>query len=120
MDPATLTTIDGEPVLLTFDPLSGNGGYTIDGAWILDHGVPLSLLGPLDDSIGSALKEILPPGCGLRPNRNGLDLENLRFLAQAWPTDESKEGSTCDGGVLLKLGVRNHRLVVVDKQYTFP
>jgi hypothetical protein len=116
MEPATISLIDDVPVLLTYDRLEGNGGYTIDGAWILENGVPFSLLGPLNDSISRALKEILPPECGLRPSRNGLDLENLRFLAQLWPNTEGAGGSTCDGAVLLKLGVRNHMLVVVDKQ----
>jgi hypothetical protein len=116
-DSQILNTIDGEPVILTHDRVPGTGGITIDGAWILDNGIPLSLLGPLNDSIGRALKEILPPGCGLRPDRNGLDLENLRFLAQVWPSTEGTEGSTCDGEVELRLGIRNHRLVVVGKQY---
>jgi hypothetical protein len=117
IEPAEFTTIDGEPVLLTHDLIPGTGGYTVDGAWTFDHGVPVSLLSPSNDAILHALKEILPPGCWIRPNRNPLDLENFRYLAEVWPTKDGNEESTCDGGVELKLGVKDHRLVVVDKRY---
>ena len=80
-------------------------------------GVPVSLMDPLDDSISQALKENLPPGCGLKPNHNGLDLEHLKFGMQVWPNDESSETSTCEGVVRLRLGMRNNRLVVVDRKY---
>jgi hypothetical protein len=117
IQPAEFTRIEGEPVLLTHDLVSGNGGYTIDGVWTFDNGVPVSLLTPLNASIARALKEILPPGCGIRPNRNGLDLEHLRFLAGVWPSNERSEEGGCEGTVLFKLGMRNRRLVVVDRQY---
>jgi hypothetical protein len=117
IEPAKLTDM-GELVLLTYDPIPGSGGYTIDRAWIFDHGVPVSLLSPTNDSISRALKEILPPGCGIRPSGNALDLENFRFLAQVWPSDESRDKSKCDGTVRLELGIKNHRLVVEDKHYT--
>jgi hypothetical protein len=117
IEPAEFTRVEGESVLLTHDLVSGNGGYTIDGAWTFDNGVPVSLLTPLNASIARALKEILPPGCGIRPNRNGLDLEHLRFLAQVWPADGSSDNSNCDGTVTLELGIRNHKLVVEDRNY---
>ena len=118
IEPAEFTRVEGESVLLTHDLVSGNGGYTIDGAWAFDNGVPVSLLGPLNASIARALKEFLPPGCGIRPNRNGLDLEHLRFLAGVWPSNEGSEEGGCEGTVLFKLGMRDRRLVVVDKRYT--
>jgi hypothetical protein len=121
MEPAELNRFDDEHVLLTYDPMSGSGGYTIDAVWIFDDAVPISvstLVGPTNDSISRALKEILPPGCGIHPDKNPLDLKHFRFLAQVWPSNESSGTSACDGTVKLELGIENHRIVVVDKQYT--
>jgi hypothetical protein len=121
MEPAELNRFDDEHVLLTYDLMSGNGGYAIDAVWIFADGVPVSLLTPVSpaiDSISRALKEILPPGCGIHPDRNPLDLKHFRFLAQVWSRTESSGGSKCEGTVTLELGIENHRIVVVDKQYT--
>jgi len=116
IEPAKLVNM-GEPVLLTYDPLPGNGGYTDDGAWVFDHGVPVSILSPTNESISRALKETLPPGCELRRNRNILDLEHFRILAAVVPTDESGDRSECEGAVELELGIKNHKLVVEHGEY---
>jgi hypothetical protein len=113
--PAYLTEIDGEQVLLTHDLVPGTGDLTIDGAWTFAHGAPDFLMTVLNDSIARSLKEILPAGCGTHPNKNGLDLENLRFVSAIWPISENSGGSNCEGEVRLTLGMRNHKLVVVDK-----
>ena len=89
---------------------------TLDGVWTFDNGVLVSLMPSLDQTIAAALKNILPAGCGLRPDRDGLDLVRLRVVDQVWPRDESKKDPACQGSVELKLGIRNHRFAVVDQQ----
>jgi hypothetical protein len=127
IDPAIFSNM-GEPVLRTFDVMPGSGGYTIDGAWIFDHGVPISLVSytditkdpfnqPLKDILPPAFKDTLPPGCEIHPNRNILDLEHFRILASLVPTNEGGDRSKCEGAVELELGIKNHKLVVEHEQY---
>ncbi len=93
MDSLELTTIDGDPVLETHDPVNGNGGATLDGVWTFDNGVLVSLMPSLDQTIAAALKNILPAGCGLRPDRDGLDLVRLRVVEPSVATRREQKGS---------------------------
>jgi hypothetical protein len=121
IDPAKLTTIDQEPVLFTNDLLSGNAGARLDAAWTFDRGAPASLLSPADGAnspIVRAFEGTLPRGCQIRGHGGDpLDLANFTFEADVWKSDDSMAEPTC-GHVALKLGVNNHRLVVVSKRYT--
>jgi hypothetical protein len=116
IDPAKLMTIAGELVLVTHDPLTGNGGGYIDAAWTFDRGVPGSLFNDADDAIGRALKTVLPSGCTI-DRGDPLDLENLTYKSELWKPSDSMAQPTC-GSVVLKLGIQNHRIAVVSKQYT--
>jgi hypothetical protein len=126
IEPAEFVNM-GEPVLLTYDPLVSNGGYTIDGAWVFDHGVPICLLSTgttydstlqaLEDILAPAFKHILPPGCELKRSLNIIDLEHFRVLSALMPTDEGVDRSKCEGAVELELGIKNHKLVVEHERY---
>ncbi len=115
IEDAVIRSMDGVPILLTNDMIPGTGGYTLDGAWIIENGAPFSLLNLAQEAIERAEKEILPPGCRIRADRNGLDLRTLRAGGQLQPNTEST-GAACEGEVELQLGIRNHRFVVVSKR----
>jgi hypothetical protein len=115
IEPAEFTTIDGEHVLFTHDMLTGQAGDRIDVAWTFDRGVPVLLFSPPGTPILRALSQILPAGC-LIQRGDPLDLETLTYSADVWKSDDNMSQPTC-GHVILKLGIKNRRLVVVDKQY---
>lgn len=115
IDDAQVMSIDGVPVLVTHDVTPGTGGYTLDGAWILENGAPFSLLDSAEEAIERANNEIVPPQCRIRPDRNGLDLRTFRARGQLQPITENT-GAACDGEVELGLGIRNKRVVVVSKR----
>ena len=121
IDPAELTTINREPVLFTNDLLPGNAGGRLDAAWTFDRGVPVSLLSPADGEnspIVRAFEGLLPRGCQIRAHGGDpLDLANFTFESDVWNPHDSMAEPTC-GHVALNLGIKNHRLVVVDKKYT--
>jgi hypothetical protein len=121
IDAVKLTTIYPEPLLFTDDYLSGNVGAQIQAAWTFDHGTPISLLS-LDDGANSPitreLNQLLPHGCVIWGHGgNGLDLKNLTFESDVWKPTDSMGSPTC-GHVSINFGIRNHRLVVLDKKYT--
>ena len=120
IEPAVLTTIDREEVLLTSDLLSGSAADHLDVAWVWAGAAPASLLSPMDGTnspISDAVQQLLPPGCVFFPAGDPLDLENLTYKSDVWKSTDSKAEPTC-GHIELQLGIRNHKLVVLDKRYT--
>jgi len=101
INPAVLTNIDGSPVLKTSDPLTGNGGFSMDASWVLVHGVPVPLTLP-NNLIAPAAHQFLPSGCTIPQGESGGSTK----LEYRVPT-------SC-GDLSLTLALRNQELVVVN------
>jgi hypothetical protein len=110
---AEIRTVDGEQVLLTDDLIPGTGEYTLDGAWILEDGHPISILDTAVEAVDEALREIMPAGCESRPDRNDLNLARLTAEVQLEPKLKASAGTDCGNNVGLELGIKNRKFVVV-------
>lgn len=118
IDPANLDRIDGDPVLYVHDPVRGNGGYYSDAAWTFDGGVPVRLR--FEGLIDQTFKEVAPQGCRLPTTGDPLNLEKLTYHADLVPNVKSALGGyypSC-GSLDIRFGFRNHKLVIVHKQYS--
>ena len=119
IDPATLTSIDGAPILFIHDRVSGEGGQYNDVAWTFDRGVPVYLgFGSLAEQV---LKELTPPGCDKYTRGDPLSLYELTFRLRLRgdPGNRYRTDGGC-GTVSIVFAIRNHTLVVVKKVYTPP
>jgi hypothetical protein len=110
VSPAKIETISGEPVLITRDR-NGMREYN-EAYWAFGPDGPI----PLDlNVINNTLKDLLPPGDEVRGDY-GLNIAGLCYSSIVWKDDECN--SCASGGtVVLKLGLENHRIVVVRKRF---
>lgn len=105
IDPAELIKIDGSPVVKTSDPLTGNGGFSMDASWVFVHGVPIPLALP-NNLIAPSVQQLLPSGCTIPQGESGGSAK----LEYRVPT-------SCGGHLSLTLALRDQELVVVNSRY---
>jgi hypothetical protein len=110
MKAAKIEKVEGEPVLVTRDE---NGQRDLNQEyWTFDAEGPIRLdLHVID----KALATILPPGHETRGDY-GLNLQALCYQNPVWKREEC-DACASGGTVALKLGLQDHQLVVVRKQY---
>lgn len=107
---AKIETVQGEPVLVTRDQ---NGQRDLNQEyWTFDEQGPIRLDLRV---INEALAAILPKGYETRGDY-GLNLQALCYQNPVWKRQEC-DACASGGTVAMKLGLQDHHLVIVRKQY---
>lgn len=108
--PATLTQVEGQPMLMTRDR-NGRPSWN-EAYWVFDADGPILLDLQVIDA---AVHTLLPPDHEVRWDYD-LNMDSMCYQSIVWKTGECNACAS-GGGVTLKLGIRDHRLVVVNKFY---
>jgi len=111
--PASLAEVESEAVLMTHDPLAGNGNWFDEYYWSFGKDGPIDLR--VTERIRAIQKNILPKEFGVM-NGGGFDVEKLTYGSPVWGP---KDGHCCPSGgsVQIKFALKEHELVVVSQSY---
>ncbi len=111
--PASLAEVDSETILMTQDPLSGNGNWFDEYYWTFGKDGPIDLR--VTEKIREIQKTILPKEFGVM-NGGGFNVQKLTYDSPVWGPND---GHCCPSGgsVQIKFALKDHQLVVVSQSY---
>jgi hypothetical protein len=110
-EPAFLVNSDGETILASTDPWSGNTGTRQEIYWIFDKEGPALL--NVDGVVEEALKKARP---GIILNGGGFNIRTLTYSQLIWKPHDPHCCPT-GGSIEIKFALKDHQLVVVSQSY---
>jgi hypothetical protein len=111
--PAYLLKVGSETILVTHDPLNGNGNWYDEHYWTFDKDGPIDLY--VTEKIREIQEKLLPEGSGVM-NGGGFDVQNLTYVTPVWGPNDAHccpEG----GSIQIKFALKDHQLTVVSQTF---
>jgi hypothetical protein len=111
--PARQLDIGSETILITDDPLSGNGNWFDEHYWAFDKEGPIDLC--VSEKIREIQESILPKEFGVM-NGGGFNLQDLTFDSRVWGPNDA-HCCPSGGNIRIRFALKNHQLVVASQSY---
>lgn len=111
--PVDFVKVDSQTVLVTADPVSGNGNWFDEHYWTFDKDGPIDLC--VTERIREIEKQLLPKDSGIMKG-GGFDLRALAYSKPVW---KETDGGCCPSGgmIEIKFALRDHQLVVLSQNF---
>jgi hypothetical protein len=111
--PVDFVKVDSQTVLVTADPVSGNGNWFDEHYWTFDKDGPIDLC--VSEKIREIEKQLLPKDASVMKG-GGFDLRALAYSTPVW---KETDGGCCPSGgmIEIKFALKDHQLVVLSQNF---